>query len=95
MITGCVVQDYVSYFKEWGPPRADLKVLCPIDHTKGRPSDMEDRDSGAAEGGDSPRRGRRRRHSGRGKHPSARQLNINGRRMLICNVNGVYFQVRC
>ncbi len=69
-----------------------MKILCPIDHTKGKPSDMvlnEEQDEGAAEGEDPPssRRYQRELENFLGGHPSAGQFNI------ICNFNGVYLQV--
>ena len=96
------LQDYVSYYKKWGPPRRDPQILCPIDHTNERSSeedeeDEEDENSDVAEGGAPLPRRRHRQQPGRrvggGNGPSARQVNIDGKRMLICNVNGVYFQV--
>lgn len=97
-------QDYVSYYKEWGIPQPAIKTLCPIDHTKGRARQhTEDNQSGGddavggakAPGANGQRDGVARALRGQRMQnmPYARPMNINGRRMLICNVNGVYFQV--
>lgn len=66
-----------------------MKLLCPLDHSKGR---------GGAEGEDEEKNGRKRRRdeSARGNNlqpPFAHTVSLGGRRVLLCNFNGIMFQV--
>jgi len=67
-----------------------MKLLCPLDHSKGREG---------AEGEEEEKNGRKRRRdeSARGNHlqpPFAHTVSLGGRRVLLCNFNGIMFQVR-
>ena len=100
-------QDYVSYYKHWNsalPP--PMKILCPIDHSKRssagssgddeqpKSKDADSAGSSRATGGGGAARLSSRRSGSRGRGmPNAQSMNINGRRMLICSVNGIYLQV--
>ena len=100
-------QDYVAHYREWDTPSPPVKILCPIDHSidnkehsgsEDSQSKNEEGQSGAEEQAGHVFNGWRRsraRPSGvrRPNAPYAQPMNVNGRRMLICNVNGVYFQV--
>lgn len=66
-----------------------MKLLCPLDHSKGR---------GGAEGEEEEKNGRKRRRdeSARGNNlqpPFAHTVSLGGRRVLLCNFNGIMFQV--
>ena len=91
----------MRYYREWGPSTPPVKLLCPIDHSsrKNDDSSSEDSHSRGAEGGASrPQnrggaRGRGDAGGGRQNLPHAQSMRINGRRMLVCNINGLFFQV--
>ena len=66
-----------------------MKTLCPIDHSK-------EREKAEGEGENNTKRKRRRDESARGNNhqPSfAHTLSLGGRRVLMCNFNGIMFQV--
>ena len=95
----------MGYYKEWNVPQPSIKILCPIDNTRSKKSHTEDDQSEDNEAVDIARAPEARANGegdGRARVPrrriqaagiNAQPMNINGRRMLICNVNGVYFQV--
>ena len=97
----CRIQDYISHFREWGEPSPPVKTLCPIDPDKiGKKWSVGGDDSNKE--GDGERK-RRRNHSGPRGRPRGEQgllppsvahaVHINGRKVLLCNFNGIIFQV--
>ena len=75
----------MSYHRDWGPPPVAPKALCPIDHTKERPESEK---------------GEERRENGACGHGPVRNepsiihaLDMNGQPILLCNFNGITFQV--
>lgn len=79
----------MAHYREWGPPEPLMKTLCPIDHSK-------EREKAEREGENNTKRKRRRDESARGNNhqPSfAHTLSLGGRRVLMCNFNGIMFQV--
>ena len=96
----------MAHYRDWGPSSPPVKILCPIDHSKEKLDQSSSEDgqakAEAAASGDgdsgSGSNGYRKggaRESGDGRMQYAHPMNINGRRMLICNINGIYFQVLC
>ena len=78
----------MSHYREWGPPPSPIKTLCPIDHAKkaereAKREENNDRHGNAASGNGPSRNA-----------PSfAQSVDLNGRRVLLCNFNGITFQV--
>ena len=67
-----------------------MKTLCPIDHSK-------EREKAEGEEENNTKRKRRRDESARGNNHQptfAHTLSHGGRRVLMCNFNGIMFQVR-
>ena len=106
-------QEYVSYYKEWGPSAPPVQVLCPIDHSKDDNSSEEGATASATRGGGAGQgqqgAGSERQRSrgaanngargrgggadvGRPYFPHAQSMRVNGRRVLVCNFNGLFFQ---
>ena len=83
----------MSFHRDWGPPEPPIKTLCPIDRSKEAEGESEDAS------GDNGKK--RRRHDGAANNhnnqpPMAHAVSVNGRRVLLCNFNGIIFQVsRC
>ena len=97
------IQDYISFFREWGMPSPPVKTMCPIDPDKigkkPRERDVKGEDDDSNKEGDNERKSRRNNLEARRERslfagPSvARAVHVNGRRVLLCNFNGIMFQV--
>ena len=98
-----IFQEYIGHFREWGLPSLSVKTLCPIDPDtiEKKPLKVEEDDDSNKEGDE---RKRRRNNSGPRARPRGEQglvppsvahaVHINGRKVLLCNFNGIIFQVR-
>lgn len=77
------LQEYMSYYRDWGPIPDPLKALCPIDHSKKKEEITEmGSENGAC--ADLPPN----------NEPSfVEAVDMNGQRILLCNFNGITFQV--
>ena len=96
------LQEYTSHYRKWDMPSPSVKILCPIDPEKiGKKSmgqEGEEDDSSKEEDNE-----RKRRRNYFGARPRVEQglmppslahaINVNGRRILLCNFNGVMIQV--
>ncbi len=87
----------MAHYKKWGPPSPPVKTLCPIDHSKEQKKKNPVSDEEGGEGSDGDvKGGARGRGSPRQQNhnmPYAQPMNIDGRKVLICNFNGIYIQV--
>ena len=81
-------QEYISHYREWDTAVQSLKTLCPIDRNK------ESEEDGSKDN-NNVHRTRRQSDAARGHDhpPLAQAIMLNGRRVLLCNFNGVTFQV--
>lgn len=77
-----------------------VKTLCPIDHSIRSNAEEDEPSKGAEGGGEEGEEGGASAVGGaRGRDdmgewlPHAQSMRINGRRMLVCNINGMFFQV--
>lgn len=82
----------MRYYRDWGPSIPPVRLLCPIDHSS--ESCSEDVHSKGAEGGGEGEATPMQNRGGARGRPHAQSMRINGRRMLMCNINGMFFQVR-
>ena len=99
------MQDYTSFYKEWVAPQPLFRTLCPYDPSEEKEQSAEDNEAleseavgGASTQSDSSHRedvSRLQRGMRMRDMPNVRTMNINGRRVLMCNLNGNYFQVLC
>ena len=90
LLLSLVLQDYAGYHKVWGSVSPPVKLLCPIDRSKegsGSVNDSEAEEGSGAEGGGGGG------ESGPRGGGCAQSMNLKGRRMLLCNIDGIYYQV--
>ena len=73
------LQEYMCYYRDWGPIPDPLKALCPIDHSK---KEEENTENGAC--ADSPLNN---------ESSFVEAVDMNGQRILVYNFNGITFQV--
>lgn len=83
------LQQYVSFYRDWGDPIAPIKTLCPME-------DQTD-DGEEGENSDNSKRKRRRQRKelleGGAEAMMMLQREINRRRVALVNINGLVFQV--
>lgn len=79
------LKDYVSHYHDWPPTPPPIRTQCPIIRSK-------EEGSGDDDNGRKRRRGDST-HNSRAPPQMAHAVSINGRRMLLCNFNGIIFQV--
>ncbi len=79
------LQDYLSCYRDWGSPPAPLKTLCPIDHSQKLEGNTE---AAGGENGASVDS-----LLSRNEPSFVQTVDANGKNVILCNFNGVTFQV--